>query len=211
MIRRLLVLITVCVAFASQLATPKALQAETASPTPIAKNEYLRGTFELNRHLDGFEKPLLSLGEFVLSPQHGLIWKTTFPFPGVTVFEEGGIFTIDQNGNRTAIAKGTETRQFVTMISSVLSGNWDPLESQFNITKTGVKTTGWRITLTPNANSAVGNQIELITAQGNAFVQEVVITKPSSDHDVITFDGQTIEPVPLPSDFNDLFTNGIAK
>ncbi|MEQ8285294.1 outer membrane lipoprotein carrier protein LolA [Thalassospira sp.] len=209
--RKLLVLITVCVAFTSFLAVPKTLQAETARPTPIAKNEYLRGTFELNRHLDGFENPLLSRGEFVLSPQHGLIWKTTFPFPGVTVFEEGGIFTIDQNGNRTAMAKGTETRQFVTMISSVLSGNWDPLESQFDITKKDLETTGWNITLSPHSNNFVGNQIELITAQGNAFVQEVVITKPSSDHDIITFDGQTIEPVPLPSEFNDLFTNGTAE
>ncbi|WP_430475482.1 outer membrane lipoprotein carrier protein LolA [Thalassospira lucentensis] len=190
---------------------PKTLQAEAARPIPITKNEYLRGTFELSRHLDGFEKPLLSRGEFVLSPQHGLIWKTTIPFPAITVFDEGGIFTIDQNGNRNAMAKGTETRQFVTMISSVLSGNWDSLESDFDATKKDRETTGWHITLTPSANSIVGNQIELITAQGNPFVQEVVITKPSSDHDVITFDGQLIETVPLPSEFNDLFTNGTAE
>ncbi len=211
MIRRLLVLITVFVAFASLLAMPKALQAETTRPTPIAKNEYLRGKFELARHLDGFEKPLLSRGEFVLSPQHGLIWKTTFPFPSVTVFDEDGIFTVDQDGTRNAMAKGTETRQFVTMISSVLSGNWNPLESQLDITEKDVETTVWHTTLIPKPNSVIGHQVELITAQGNAFVQEVVIEKPSSDHDVVTFHEQTIEPVPLPAEFNDLFSNGVAK
>ncbi|WP_052065785.1 LolA family protein [Thalassospira australica] len=211
MIRGFLILITVCVAFASFLAMPQPLLAETAKPSPIAENEYLRGTFELARHLNGFEKPLLSRGEFVLSPQHGLIWKTTFPFPGVTVFEEGGIFSVDQNGQRDAMAKGNETRQFVTMISSVLSGNWNPLESQFNISESTAKTKEWNINLTPYPNSFAGSQIELITAQGNAFVQEVVIIKPSSDQDIITFDGQTIEPVPLPTEFNDLFSDGRAK
>ena len=209
MIRRFLVLITLCAIVIVGLSTgQRALHAETVKPAPLDQNEYLHGTFELARHLDGFEKPLLSRGEFVISPQNGLIWKTTFPFPGITVLEDDGIFTITPNGYRNAIASGSETRQFVRMISSVLSGNWDTLQSQFNIAENITQSNTWEVVLTPSTNSAVATQVNRIAASGDIFVKTVTIKKPSSDQDVITFDDQVVGMLPLPPEFAKLFTDG---
>lgn len=212
MIRRFLVLIKLCAFVIVGLsAGQRALHAETAKPTPLDQNEYLQGTFELARHLDGFEKPLLSRGEFVISPQNGLIWKTTFPFPGITVLEGDGIFTITPNGDRNALASGSETRQFVRMISSVLSGNWDTLQSQFDIAENITQSNTWEAILTPNTNSAAATQVNRIAASGDIFVRKVTIEKPSSDRDVITFDDQVVGMLPLPPEFAKLFTDGIPE
>ncbi|KXJ50494.1 MAG: hypothetical protein AXW12_03580 [Thalassospira sp. Nap_22] len=212
MIRRLLVLITLCaIVIVGLSAGQLALHAETVKPAPLDENEYLHGTFELARHLDGFEKPLLSRGEFVISTQNGLIWKTTFPFPGITVLEDDGIFTITPNGDRNAIASGSETRQFVRMISSVLSGNWDILQSQFNIAENITQSNTWEAILTPNTNSAVATQVNRIAASGDIFVKTVTIEKPSSDRDVITFDDQVVGMLPLSPEFAKLFTDGIPE
>lgn len=209
MIRRILVLFTLCTIFIVCLSTGhQALRAETAKPTPLDQNEYLRGTFELARHLDGFEKPLLSRGEFVISPQHGLVWKTTFPFPGITVLAGDGIFTIAENGDRNAMASGSETRQFISMISSVLSGNFSPLESQFDIAESTAETNTWKALLTPSTNSAMATQVKRIAASGDMFVKKVIIEKPASDQDVITFYNQSVGTVPLPPEFAKLFADG---
>jgi hypothetical protein len=211
-IRRFLVLITLCAIVIVGLSTgQRALNAETVKPAPIDENEYLHGRFELARHLDGFEKPLLSRGEFVISPQNGLIWKTTFPFPGITVLEGDGIFTITPNGDRNAMASGSETLQFVRMISSVLSGNWNTLQSQFDITKNSAQSSTWDVLLTPNTNSAVATQVNRIAASGDIFVKTVTIEKPSSDRDVITFDDQVVGMLPLPPEFAKFFTDGIPE
>lgn len=206
MIRRILPLITLCSIFLVCLSTGHRALAETTKPTPLDQNEYLRGTFELARHLDGFKKPLLSRGEFVISPQYGLLWKTTFPFPGITVLKGDGIFTTTQNGDRNAMASGSETRQFVSMISSVLSGNWSSLESQFDVHKNSVQSDGWQVTLMPHMNKTVAAQVSKITASGDTFVRKVMIEKPSSDQDVIAFDDHVVARGPLPPEFATLFT-----
>lgn len=212
MTRRFLVLITLCAIVIVGLSTgQRALHAETVKPAPLDENEYLHGTFELARHLDGFEKPLLSRGEFVISPQNGLIWKTTFPFPAITVLEGEGIFTITPNGDRNAMASGSETRQFVRMISSVLSGNWETLQSQFDIAENNKKSNTWEVVLTPSTNSAVATQVNNIAASGDIFVRKVTIEKPSSDQDVLTFDDQVVGMLPLPPEFAKLFTDGIPE
>jgi len=211
-IRRFLVLIKLCAfVFVGLSAGQRALHAETVKPAPLDENEYLRGTFELARHLDGFENPLLSRGKFVISPQNGLIWETTFPFPGITVLEGDGIFTITPNGDRNAMASGSETLQFVRMISSVLSGNWNTLQSQFDITKNSAQSSTWDVLLTPNTNSAVATQVNRIAASGDIFVKTVTIEKPSSDRDVITFDDQVVGMLPLPPEFAKFFTDGIPE
>src|SRR5262245_58062566 len=56
------------------------LAAPAIEVTPLAPGQILRGRFEQQRFLQGFQAPLKSSGTFVLSPGLGLIWKTEQPF-----------------------------------------------------------------------------------------------------------------------------------
>lgn len=176
------------------------------SPATIGTEQYLGGSFSMNRHLDGFEKPLTSNGDFVLSPANGLAWRTLQPFPGTTILDDHGITRIDDQGNRDELARGDQFRQFVELISAVLAGNWQPLEQRFDIAKDTTENGAWKVILTPKDGSTIQSQISKITATGTDFVENVRLEKPTGDHDVITLSDQALQGLPLPPEFADLLT-----
>ena len=176
------------------------------APATINQDQYLGGSFTMDRHLDGFDKPLTSNGDFVLSPTKGLVWRTLQPFPGTTILDDHGITRIDDQGNRDELARGDQFRQFVELISAVLAGNWQPLELRFEIAKDTTEQGAWQVILTPKNGSTIQNQISKITATGTDFVENVRLEKPTGDHDAITLSDQSLQGLPLPPEFADLLT-----
>ncbi|WP_404420649.1 outer membrane lipoprotein carrier protein LolA [Thalassospira australica] len=176
------------------------------APSTINQDQYLGGSFTMDRHLDGFEKPLTSNGDFVLSPTKGLVWRTLQPFPGTTILDDHGITRIDDQGNRDELARGDQFRQFVELISAVLAGNWQPLEQRFDIAKGTTESDAWQVSLTPKDGSTIQSQITKITATGTDFVESVRLEKPTGDHDAITLSDQALQTLPLPPEFAALLT-----
>ncbi|MEK9842963.1 MULTISPECIES: hypothetical protein [Thalassospira] len=175
----------------------------------IGDDQYLAGAFRLDRYLAGFEQPLISKGAFTLSPGDGLVWQNREPFPDVTVMTDRGITRIGDDGSRETIANGAQFNQFITLISAVLSGNWDALSQHFIVTERSAETddatdgdsaSTWQIELTPIAGRPIADQIAHITASGRDFVDHVRIDKPTDDHDEITLSNQTAASLPLPDD-----------
>ncbi len=176
------------------------------APATIGTEQYLGGSFTMDRHLDGFDKPLTSNGDFVLSPTKGLVWRTLQPFPGTTILDDHGITRIDDQGNRDELARGDQFRQFVELISAVLAGNWQPLEQRFDIAKDTTEQGAWQVILTPRDGSTIQSQITKITATGTDFVESVRLEKPTGDHDAITLSDQALQTLPLPPEFAALLT-----
>ncbi|MBN8198289.1 LolA family protein [Thalassospira povalilytica] len=187
----------------------------------IGDDQYLAGAFRLDRYLAGFEQPLISKGAFTLSPGDGLVWQNREPFPDVTVMTDRGITRIGDDGRRETITNGAQFNQFITLISAVLSGNWDALSQHFTVTERsaemdvensvennaetddgtdGDSASTWQIELTPIAGRPIADQIAHITASGREFVDHVRIDKPTGDHDEITLSNQTAASLPLPDD-----------
>ncbi|MCH2276625.1 outer membrane lipoprotein carrier protein LolA [Thalassospira sp.] len=207
-IRRLIASVATAVLMtASMIGTARA--DDIPSPATIGTEQYLGGSFTMDRHLDGFEKPLTSNGDFVLSPANGLVWRTLAPFPGTTILDDHGITRIDDQGNRDELARGDQFHQFVELISAVLAGNWQPLEQRFDITRDTTEQDAWQVILTPKDGSTIQNQISKITATGNDFVENVRLEKPTGDHDAITLSDQSLQGLPLPPEFAALLTGPV--
>src|SRR5215475_1777275 len=51
----------------------------------LREGQILRGHFEQERHLEGFQAPVKSTGTFLLVPGRGLVWRTEAPFAVTTV------------------------------------------------------------------------------------------------------------------------------
>jgi len=204
-IRRLIASIATAALLAAGMAGT-ARADDIPSPATIGTEQYLGGSFTMDRHLDGFEKPLTSNGDFVLSPANGLVWRTLAPFPGTTILDDHGITRIDDQGNHDELARGDQFRQFVELISAVLAGNWQPLEQRFDIAKATTEHGAWQVILTPKDGSTIQNQISKITATGTDFVENVRLEKPTGDHDAITLSDQSLQGLPLPPEFADLLT-----
>ncbi|MFC4233709.1 outer membrane lipoprotein carrier protein LolA [Thalassospira xianhensis] len=204
-IRRLIASVaTVALLTSSMTGTARA--DDIPAPATIGTEQYLGGSFTMDRHLDGFDKPLTSNGDFVLSPTKGLVWRTLAPFPGTTILDDHGITRIDDQGNRDELARGDQFRQFVELISAVLAGNWQPLEQHFDIARDTTESNAWQVILTPKDGSTIQNQISKITATGTDFVENVRLEKPAGDHDAIALSGQSLQSLPLPPEFANLLT-----
>ena len=62
-----------------------------ATPYSLKDGEGLMGRFVQERHLRGFERPILSEGSFFLLPRASLVWQTELPFFGRMVIDDDGL------------------------------------------------------------------------------------------------------------------------
>ena len=189
------------------------VQAETGfpaqSPTAIHDNQYVQGQFKMDRYFADRNIPLQSTGSFILAPATGLIWQTEIPFPTTTVLSDQGIVRIDDQGNLEQLVRGNHFRQFVQLISAVLSGNWGALASRFDISHTIVENNQWQITLTARNNSQIASQIRQIIVTGDKFVHHARLEKPFGDRDEITLFNRVVNNLPLPEKIAETFSGKV--
>ena len=172
-------------------ATPAAAQSQFRR---VAKGDVLRGRFAQERQLKGFERPLLSDGDFVLAEGLGLIWRTEHPFAILTVITAAGLI---QNVDGTETTRLPAARlpflaRLYDLLGAALSGDWQSLEAMFQVTRHG-DTRQWDLVLVPRgAADPLVLPFRSIALRGGQFLDAVRITRLDGDADVITFSGQTL-------------------
>jgi len=164
----------------------------------ITKGQILRGQFNEERILQGFNAPLKSNGHFVIAPEYGLIWSTDKPFAITTIIKPTGL-TQKVNGKQT-MDLPAEKVPFMTrlynMLGGTLAGNWVALDADFIVTKSGTDNK-WQVTLEPRQKDNISMPFSLITVTGSQFVDHVVMQKADGDLDSINFLNQKLSTSPL--------------
>ena len=162
--------------------------------TKMKEGQILRGQFEQERHLKGFQAPLKSTGKFVLSPGKGLIWATEAPFAVTTVMSPGGLLQ-EVRGKETmrlSASKLPFMSKLYAMLGGALTGDWRALSSTFNVVRKP-QGDGWSLELTPLNPDDPAFPIKSIQAKGKALLEEVEILKPDGDRDRLIFRNQKID------------------
>ena len=160
----------------------------------LKDGQILRGRFEQERHLKGFDAPLKSSGTFVLVPGRGLIWRTETPFAVSTVMSPAGMMQ-EVRGKETmrlAAAKLPFMSKLYAMLGGALTGDWSALSSTFNIVRKP-QAEGWSLQLVPLKADDPNMPIKSIQARGNKLIEEIEVTKPDGDRDRLLFRDQKIE------------------
>jgi len=169
--------------------------AAAQAPYRAAKpGEVLRGRFTQERRINGFNRPLISTGTFVLAPGVGLIWRTEHPFDIDTVITSAGL--VQEIG-------GTETTRLTAarlpflghlydLLGGALAGDWHALGSQFEMTQHG-DANHWELTLLPRAGAdPLTMPFRSITLSGGQFLDKVSISRLNDDSDRLVFSDQTL-------------------
>jgi hypothetical protein len=162
--------------------------------------QILRGRFVQERHLKGFNAPLRTEGNFVLAPGKGLIWQAETPFAVTTVVTAGGL--VQAVGGTETMRLPAARLPFLShlydMLSGVLGGDWQALETDFTATRSG-DARAWTMALVPRqAADALAMPFSAITAKGGRFLDEVVLAKADAeDFDRLSFREQTLSAGPL--------------
>jgi hypothetical protein len=176
---------------------PSAHAAPVIEATPLVKGQILRGRFEQQRFLQGFQAPLKSSGTFVLSPGLGLIWRTEAPFALTTVMSPAGL--VQEVGGRETMRMPSSRMPFLSklydMLGGALTGDWEGLSSAFNIARKA-EGKSWRLKLEPKRADDPGMPIRAIDLHGSRFLEDVQVVKLNGDRDRIVFLNQKLESAP---------------
>jgi len=160
----------------------------------VGQGEVLRGRFMQERRIKGFERPLVSSGDFVLAPGVGLIWRTERPFAIVTVITGEGL-TQEVDGTETTrltAARLPFLGRLYDLLGAALSGDWQALGTQFQVTRHG-DAKQWDLTLVPRTGAdPLTMPFRSITLHGGQFLDEVWIVRLDDDSDRLVFADQTL-------------------
>lgn len=176
---------------------PMAAQAAVDTPPGqmrLGAGQILRGHFAEERQIKSTDNPLQTSGHFVASVDHGLIWAMEKPLPTSTIITPNGI--VQDIGGLAMKLPAKNLAHLYAMISEALAGNWNGLEGDFTISRSG-SAGHWQMFLTPNATNNLKQTYVAITISGNRFVENVVMTKVNGTYDAITFSDMAASSEPL--------------
>lgn len=157
----------------------------------------LRGEFEQSKQVQGFAKPLVSRGGFVVARERGVLWTTRTPFASELKLTRDEIVAT-QNGAvtfRLDAGKEPSVRLINGLMFALLNGDLGGLASYFDIGG-NVEGRRWQLQLKPRqvALAKLMTQIEL---SGDQYVRNIRIDEASGDRTQIRFSAQSSEPAHL--------------
>ncbi len=160
----------------------------------IDNTKVLRGSFVEEHQMNSTQNPVLSSGHFVVAPGHGLIWAIDKPFPTATIVTPNG--AIQDFGGVTIKLPVKNLRHLYTMIGGALAGDWNGLDIDFIITRSG-DNKNWQMLMTPRPGDKPKLPYATITVSGSHFVQNIVMTKTDGSSDTLSFADAVLSSTPL--------------
>jgi hypothetical protein len=160
----------------------------------VAPGEVLRGRFTQERSLKGFERPLISSGDFVLEYGLGLIWRTERPFAIATVITAMGLVqdVAGAETTRLAASRLPFLARLYDLLKAALSGDWQALTTMFQVTRHD-EARRWDIALLPRTGAdPLTMPFRSITLRGGQFLEYVLIVRLDGDSDRLVFSDQSL-------------------
>ncbi len=172
--------------------TPAAADPAAAAPgvrARIAQPAVLRGRFEQEKQLQGFNNPLRSRGRLLLLRDRGVAWDTTEPFAASTVLNRERLVSTLPDGSQRVLLDAAATPAMATVNSLLLAlvaGDLDALAPQFDLAETMKDAGAWTLRLTPR-EPALRRVFAGIELEGDRYVRVVRIAEAGGDRSEIRF------------------------
>jgi len=187
--RRLLVACAValnCIVIPAHAAPDLATQVAAQLAHPAV----LRGEFEQQRQVQGFAKPLVSRGSFVVARGQGVLWDTRTPFASQLVLNRTQIRATQDGGAAFRLDASSEpaVRVINSVLFGLLDGDLQALAAHFRVAgEAGAK--AWQIRLEPK-DAAIARLMSGIELEGDQYVRRIRITEASGDRSNLVFSAQ---------------------
>lgn len=154
----------------------------------LRQPEWLQGEFEQSKQVQGFKKPLLSRGDFVIARGRGVLWRTRTPFASELRLTRDQIRA--SQGSAPALQLDTQREPALRLVNemmfALLGGDVAALSTLFQLDGELLPAQAWRLTLTPR-QAAWRQVLQSITLAGERHVREVRLTEASGDLTHIRF------------------------
>lgn len=162
---------------------------------PMTAHKVVRGDFKQTKFIAQLNREFVSVGNFVIANEKGILWNTEKPFASQLAISETGMVQQNANGTRSEInAKDNVVfAQIAKAIHSIFSGSTAKLQAGFHVFFNRQGKT-WTVGLVPRESSVkktiqsielTGStwleQIKLVDGSGSPLLYELSNPKPSSE------------------------------
>ena len=172
---------------------------EQLGSTPI-----VRAQFEQQKKLTSLNKTYVSKGVVLFSKSQGVLWQIQSPVKADLVVTPHKLV---QKTLRTSSQIGINKTPYgsvATMFLQLMSGNEAALNKNFHVVSASYSPTQWNVSLTPKS-SLFKKLFVRVDAQGQRYVDRILIEEQASNRTIINFSQQTSQPQTLTAAENALF------
>ncbi|TCM63214.1 outer membrane lipoprotein carrier protein LolA [Acinetobacter calcoaceticus] len=169
------------------------------SATPV-----LRANFEQQKKLASLNKSFVSKGQILFAKQTGVLWKIQQPVQADLVVTAQKIVQKTQRTQSQVDLQNSAYASVANMFLQLMAGDQGALSKNFDVVSAHYSPTGWNVALVPK--SALFKKLFVrVEAQGQRFVNRIVITEQANNLTTIQFSQHSVQPQTLTAAENALF------
>ncbi|MFW1839564.1 outer membrane lipoprotein carrier protein LolA [Acinetobacter gyllenbergii] len=170
----------------------------------LAKSELIRADFEQQKKLASLNKTFVSNGTLTFAKSNGVLWQIKRPVQADLIVTQKKLIQKTQRTYSQIQIDQSPYSSVATLFLQLMSGDDKALAKNFNVLSANYSPSGWNIALTPK--SALFKKLFLrIDAQGQQYVNKIVIQEQANNSTTILFRNQTTQPNQLTAAEDALF------
>jgi hypothetical protein len=151
-----------------------------------------RGEFEQRKTVKGFKHALVSRGDYLVSRERGVVWRTREPFASTLIVTRERLLTRQADGtvaNRVETRDEPALRMVNELLFALMAADLQALSQRFRLDGE-VQASGWQLVLVPR-DAALARWVARIELEGERHVRSVKLHEAQGDASVIRFSQQT--------------------
>jgi outer membrane lipoprotein-sorting protein len=146
---------------------------------PMTAHKVVRGDFKQTKFIAQLNREFVSVGNFVIANEKGILWNTEKPFASQLAISETGMVQQNANGSRSEMnAKDNVVfAQIAKAIQSIFSGSTSKLQAGFHVffDRRG---NNWTVGLIPK-EASVKKAIQSIELSGETWLERIKLVDGS--------------------------------
>ena len=170
----------------------------------LSETPTVRANFEQQKKLASMNKTFVSKGTVLFSKSQGVIWKIQSPVKADLIVTPRKLVQKTQRTYSQIEIDKSPYGSVATMFLQLMSGNEAALAKNFSIVSASYSPAQWTVALTPKS-SLFKKLFVRVDAQGQRYVDRIVIREKANNSTSIRFSQQTTQPQTLTAEENALF------
>nr|WP_052209148.1 outer membrane lipoprotein carrier protein LolA [Acinetobacter sp. A47] len=170
----------------------------------LSQSEIVRADFEQQKKLASLNKTFISNGALTFAKSSGVLWQIKRPVQADLIVTPKKLVQKTQRTYSQIQIEQSPYSSVATLFLQLMSGDEKALAKNFNVVSADYRPTGWSIALTPKSG-LFKKLFVRIDAQGQQYVNKIVIQEQANNSTTILFRQQTTQPNQLTAAEDALF------
>ncbi|QER38672.1 outer membrane lipoprotein carrier protein LolA [Acinetobacter suaedae] len=159
----------------------------------LSKSDIVRADFEQQKKLASLNKTFISSGSLTFAKNNGVLWQIKRPVQADLIVTQKRLVQKTQRTYSQIQIDQSPYSSVATLFLQLMSGDEKALAKNFNVVSADYRPTGWSVALTPKSG-LFKKLFVRIDAQGQQYVNKIVIQEQANNSTTILFRNQMTQP-----------------